>query len=331
MHTRLTTFDIAKGIGIVLVVLGHALRGLENAGISVPYYESLDQVIYSFHMPLFFVISGYFISKSVAKKPASTLIKSKIHTLMYPYLVWMLIQGFIEFAMSSYTNGNVELWRVFVVWLPRAHFWFLYILMFFSAVYIVAAKFHSKSPILLFGLSLLLYFTHFDSDSNLYYLYLYIRENLIFFLLGALLPHFITKITQPQPAVSVMTSALLCVALQYIGLTVKPDFYPLTQMIDLLLALSTIALVFQLSSLLSQKGTPLWLKLGELSMPIYLAHIIFASGLRIVLVKLGIDDPSIHVLLGTLVGLVGPIALFYVSKTLRFNSLFNSPFIKAAN
>ena len=46
--------DISKGIAVVLVVLGHF------------WYRSdlslLNQIIYSFHVPLFFILSGYLIN-----------------------------------------------------------------------------------------------------------------------------------------------------------------------------------------------------------------------------------------------------------------------------
>ena len=46
---RIVSFDILKGGGILLVILGH---------IQIPYM--LKTVIYSFHMPLFFLCSGCF-------------------------------------------------------------------------------------------------------------------------------------------------------------------------------------------------------------------------------------------------------------------------------
>lgn len=49
MNYRDTTVDIAKGLGIFLVVLGH-----------VPIPMWLCTPIYLFHMPLFFFLSGMF-------------------------------------------------------------------------------------------------------------------------------------------------------------------------------------------------------------------------------------------------------------------------------
>lgn len=51
--------DNLKGIAIFLVVWGHSLQYLNNGEFDF-FENSLFQVIYSFHMPLFMVISGFF-------------------------------------------------------------------------------------------------------------------------------------------------------------------------------------------------------------------------------------------------------------------------------
>lgn len=330
MQTRQTAFDIAKGIGIILVVYGHALRGMKNASLNVPYFEELDALVYSFHMPLFFIVSGYFIGFSVNKKSARNLLGNKLHTLMYPYLVWMLIQGMIEFALSSHTNGNVGLWRVFEVWLPRAHFWFLYVLMLFSTLFIVAAKSHTKAPAVLFIISILLYAFPIEFDSRVYYLYLYVKDNLVFFLLGAMVPSLLAYLTKAKLQTALVLTGV-SIFLQWLRLEHLSSTSTLMPLLHFVTALAAIGLVMQLSAQLSTYGHQFLLRLGQLSMPIYLAHIIFASGLRIVLVKLGIEHSWLHILAGTTVGIVGPIVLFALSKRLKLNPLFSSPFLKTAN
>lgn len=52
-HRRIE-FDILKGLLIILVVAGHAL----------PSTSFVDRVIYWFHMPCFFMVSGYFMKQS---------------------------------------------------------------------------------------------------------------------------------------------------------------------------------------------------------------------------------------------------------------------------
>lgn len=67
---RLPAFDMAKGIGIILVFIAHTP-------------VSFSPIIYSFHMPLFFLISGYFLS---CKYDIKTFFAKKVKQLMLPYL-----------------------------------------------------------------------------------------------------------------------------------------------------------------------------------------------------------------------------------------------------
>jgi len=84
---RVQWIDYAKGIGIFLVVFGHTLRGLVNSSIldTSTIIVSIDQWIYSFHMPLFFYLSGLFIERS-ASKPLRDFFVSKFKVIAYPYL-----------------------------------------------------------------------------------------------------------------------------------------------------------------------------------------------------------------------------------------------------
>lgn len=77
---RLEWIDFAKGVTILLMILGHC-----------PIPETLREIIFSFHMPLFFVINGYFIKKYNIKK---TFFKS-VNSLLKPYVIICLIQAFL--------------------------------------------------------------------------------------------------------------------------------------------------------------------------------------------------------------------------------------------
>ncbi|HON53348.1 MAG TPA: acyltransferase family protein [Bacteroidales bacterium] len=72
MPQRINWIDYAKVIGIYLVVLGH-----------LPIPEQGSVYIYSFHMPLFFFISG-FLSKTNNITFRQFILK-KIRTLIIPY------------------------------------------------------------------------------------------------------------------------------------------------------------------------------------------------------------------------------------------------------
>lgn len=72
--------SIAKAIGIILMVVGHS--GCPSA---------VTKFIYLFHMPLFFVCSGYFFKEISNKDALSTFLTKKIKGLYVPYLKWSLL------------------------------------------------------------------------------------------------------------------------------------------------------------------------------------------------------------------------------------------------
>lgn len=88
MKQRIQYLDVCKGIGIILVVLGHII-------ITNP----IRTWIYSFHMPLFFFLSGYIFcfSKTSSFK---NFVNKRLKTIVVPYFVfafffyiyWLLIE-----------------------------------------------------------------------------------------------------------------------------------------------------------------------------------------------------------------------------------------------
>lgn len=95
---RIVWIDIAKGIGIILVVLGH-----------VNYVSDLDyniiRVVYMFHMPLFFFLSGYLYKKNTDTKG---LVKNKFQQLMVPYFVSLFVLApFSPMLKELYVSSDV--------------------------------------------------------------------------------------------------------------------------------------------------------------------------------------------------------------------------------
>jgi fucose 4-O-acetylase-like acetyltransferase len=86
---RVEYIDIARGIGILLVALAHA-----DVSLFSPY---LHRLIYSFHMPLFFFLSGYFFNPQT---PFWALVKKRFNTILKPYLVTIVL---IYIASLSFT------------------------------------------------------------------------------------------------------------------------------------------------------------------------------------------------------------------------------------
>jgi fucose 4-O-acetylase-like acetyltransferase len=91
MSNRLTHLDVAKGIGIMLVVFGHNWIVLDQKG-------ELFNVIYSFHIPLFFFLSGIFFNPN--ESLLSTMI-AKADALLKPYFVTLIPVAIITYLVST--------------------------------------------------------------------------------------------------------------------------------------------------------------------------------------------------------------------------------------
>lgn len=81
---RLDFIDYAKGIAILLVVIGHLLQ---YNFVGTPAKELFD-VIYSFHMPLFMFLSGYVASLTIDKQltDKGLFVKKKAFSLLVPFV-----------------------------------------------------------------------------------------------------------------------------------------------------------------------------------------------------------------------------------------------------
>ena len=81
MPQRIAYIDMAKGIGILLVYIGHCNKG-------TPDISHLIEWIYAFHMPLFFFVSGLLFPDK--KLSAITFYRNKFASLVVPYILFSI-------------------------------------------------------------------------------------------------------------------------------------------------------------------------------------------------------------------------------------------------
>lgn len=100
---RLAIIDIAKGILIILVVMGHIASG----GTALHHY------IFWFHMPAFLLISGFFIRSTFVFKEE---MEKKLKRLMIPYLFFSILLGtiarngaFLKQLLGTIWGGNANI------------------------------------------------------------------------------------------------------------------------------------------------------------------------------------------------------------------------------
>ena len=130
---RISYIDMAKGIGIFLVVLGHS---------SFPTQE-INQWISSFHMPLFFLLSGILLAHTNAHEQSMRhLAKKKATSILIPYLSFsilsMIFSAILDTASLKTYLPNALLQTV--VFYGISVLWFLPALFFGEMIFLFIRK-----------------------------------------------------------------------------------------------------------------------------------------------------------------------------------------------
>lgn len=95
---RIKAFDFLKLYAIFLVLWGHSIQYF----LSSKYFdEPIYRIIYSFHMPLFMMISGYFSLSSMSHSP-SDFVKKKFVQLYLPTFTWIIVLGLLFFVTQTH-------------------------------------------------------------------------------------------------------------------------------------------------------------------------------------------------------------------------------------
>lgn len=304
--------DIAKGIGILLVVYGHVARGVAKAGLPIDkaLFEALDALIYAFHMPLFFFVSGYLFWGSVAARGFIALLPSRLALLLWLYVLWSLGHGAVEVLLGRLTNGNLHWAEVLALWQPRAHFWYLYALALLvlvsSAFAWVPERYRAKALFMAATLA----FTVPGLGTGWYPL-LVASRYLVYFAAGYLLAAYRFKAHRFRSHAQLAHLLWIALAIGWLSLVQQDLLFKMAA------AVAGIGLVGLLALVLARHATRVsrWLAgLGAAALPIYLAHILASSGTRIVLHKLlGIDAVWLHLVLGVATGVMLPWALWVLT------------------
>ncbi|KVK77059.1 acyltransferase family protein [Burkholderia sp. MSMB1498] len=331
--------DTARGAGIILVVYGHVLRGLFAAGLVPAGWPSTllaatDYVIYTFHMPLFFLLSGLHVPNSL-QRASDGFVLAKLRTIVYPYFVWSLLQGAVQIALSSrgmnhaFTPNDL----LAIGWRPFGQFWFLYALFVCMLVAWGWSKVapvvrvrggeraeRSRAPLAALaalaigGLAVVAFAAGSPTRWGIVSMTLtYFPFFALGMLIGDKLPALVERASNglALAAIAVTFAAAAAFAHRF-G---EPD-----SIWAVPAALAGSALVLLLAYRATPRGAamshrlahrPSWLEnVGFASMPIYLAHILATAATRIALVRLGVVDVDAQLALGTLAGIAGPM-LFY--------------------
>lgn len=279
---RNVLLDSLKAIGILLVVLGHNIQILSDTPDDQPLYK----LIYSFHMPLFFAISGYvyFLSHKPGKLIGSQLLK-KVQHLLIPFFMWHLVQYFL---MHKYETVGLGEYAFTLFQTVDYGLWFLLVLFYATAFQLIVSSV-TKKPNLQIALSLAIWFFTFLLPNK--FGFAHIRLQYPYFAIAFFLPQLTISEKIKNNLIN-LCYLIFPVAVFFWRRTTPPIFLqniPLSIYFDkiyrYLTALSGIVICFQSTHYLMQKEKYriLWRALswlGQKTLAIYAIHFYFLGMIR---------------------------------------------------
>lgn len=142
---RSVALDVAKGILIILVVVGHGLQyafGTIYANSGIYFNNLLYRAIYSFHMPLFMMISGYLFFFS-NQKGVNHILKSKFETVFIPYVTYVTVYLLITLLLRDLKTCSLNgFYRILI-----NEFWFLPSILFNCTIVCITTHLFKKRTI----------------------------------------------------------------------------------------------------------------------------------------------------------------------------------------
>lgn len=259
-----------------------------------------------------------------------------ITKIAYPYFLWFFIQVTIIYLASSFVNHPIESLSydyAKIFFHPPSQFWFLYALFLMHYVALLLKDFHKTPCFLLVALclysmsefGLLPYVLNMSSKMILYYaLGVYFGEYVITHLnVGKV--HRTWFLCVPLAIIFGYFSYMHSINLH--GNAHWPNeaasiFNAVNGFHNFFAAALAVITLFFIWLKFPKLSRPWLVYLGQASMPIYILHIMFLAGFRIIILKIYPHwEPALLLVVLTFIGLIMPMIVFEISKKLNLSAL----------
>lgn len=291
---RVESVDLMKGIAILLVVLGHAIGAITSSHTIVNIPESFFisyEVIYSFHMPVFFLIAGLFIERWT-RKGWREAFKKKIYRLAVPYFAWGFLMAVYKQLGSSYANSQEGIYTFLLSpFVPWNIFWFLYVLLFIQILYYGCIKClgdYKKGRRIFLLVSAIMFFVSFFLP-DVWIVHRLFRF-MLFFSIGTFSLDILAKFEQNMNygRLLIITGIFILVNFIYVGIFDYQEHTAFRSWFFLVTGLAGTFLTAAFSWILMKRHDGMsnfFRACGEKSMEIYVSHAFLIGFFRVIFLK----------------------------------------------
>ena len=328
MNRREFWVDNVKTIACILVVLGHFFQSMTKAEI-LPIndlYLWFNQSIYYFHVPLFFICSGYLYQR-YSKVDTVTAwwhhVLKKLLVLGVPYVTFSIVTWVLKTLFASSVNNEIGGLVNTLLVSPASPYWYLYALLF---VFLITPTFSNQKTAAI-GLVVAFAFKVLSIADVGYGVssISYIMTHEIWFVIGMCLA--VMDITQNANynkksiwfgCTGLALFAVLSVVVYMADVTHGAVGFAMG-------ILACAAIISAVIGTLRNRKRRFFNFFAKYSFPIFLMHTLFAAPVRTVLLQGGVHNPTVHIIAGLMVSFMGPIVAAWIMKKTKWLEIFLYP------
>jgi fucose 4-O-acetylase-like acetyltransferase len=330
---RDASVDVARGISIFAIVITHVFRGL-NAGHLLgdgAWIAATDRTLCLWELTIFAFLGGIFVAKSVDKRSMRTYLQERTFQFMFLYLLWTVLQGGAQLLASDVVNNPGSIAYAFRLWAPSGQLWYLAWLVLATLLFVPMRPWLPRRAPWVFGLALVLSVAFWGLDGGAIGTQ---GIGLVVFYVGGMIVG-LDRVRSALQSTSFAAAAIGAVTLLTVGTVVAVYTLPTAPTIGWSeRTVWTVALGVVLSVVLSAgvlllaravRSSGFLAYCGRHSLDIFLAHIILASGSRIVMVHLGVHSVPLLVAVGEAAGVGGSLLLSVALRRIGLSWVFDGP------
>ncbi|MFD5868930.1 acyltransferase family protein [Corynebacterium sp. NPDC060344] len=303
---RVDWVDSAKGLCILLVVLGHAITELANHGYSTGIWEDVNFMLGPIRMPLFFLLSGLFAAKALSES-WHRLANRRIWVMVWLYVLWVPLRDVIlallphsHVTESGFTAaprildsanwGSLLYNSLHALVEPTSYLWFLWALALFA---ILSKATRHVPPVAQIAAAAAV--NVFEPFASVSWSWDFVSKMYVFYLLGIYGAPIIFRMVARRP-IWFLVASVSAYAVVATWIVVNfPSFNAGNQGV-VRLFLSTAGVFAAVNIMAMLQGTVLvapFEKIGRRTLPVFLMHIPMLSILAITADQFLSEDPGI--------------------------------------
>ncbi len=327
---RIVYLDNLKGFAIILVVFGHVAEKYLFFDSYPEYnfiYKMIYDIVYSFHMPLFMIVSGFLYSTAyyddyILNKPR---IKKHCINLIIVYILISIIVWGAKCCFNGDVLHPVDMSSLLLIWInPIGHLWYLHLLllMYVVNVYIIQLikTDHTNMAFLVMLMANIM--SKYMVFGDVYLLSRFMKYELFFFIgiLWCCKEDF--WLFSYKSIIALLLITAICAILYFPQMVSGLPF----QLLGTLVSIGISVSIFSLFRKRCNKDIKLFSELGGKSLEIYLLHQFPVTILQLLMGRISFIDGMISLLLNFVLSICSVLLVIYVMKRIKIYNLFFRPY-----